>query len=111
MENTTKHPTAIDIDALKNIARSITFSNNKAEPVQITITYKQFSDKLIHLGVLLQAIESIGYDDSHISGICGGLAKIAQNYIPWDEMYFLDTLLIDEKRVEKPQNFKQISSL
>ena len=111
MENTTKHPTAIDIDALKNIARNITFSDSDKEPVTIAINYSQFSDKLIDLGVLLQAIESVGYGDSHLSGICGGLAKMAQNYIPWDEMYFLDTLLIEEKRVERPQNFKPISSL
>ena len=91
----TKQITDVNLQTIRDISEHLQFSDWNAQPVQQTITHKDFNDLALNLGTILQAIEFIGFTGGGRDiGVCAGLAQIAQKILPTNEMDFLDRLLI-----------------
>lgn len=96
--------------ALKEISSNLEFSNWEKEPVKKEITFVDFEDLKNSLFSILNAIEIIGYKGDAIDmGTCGALAEIGKKLLPTDEMYFLDSLLIN--KTDSKSKFSKIENL
>lgn len=95
--------------ALKEIGKHLEFSNWEAQRVIKTITFSDFESVGVDLRTILSAIETIGFNSQDSdSGLCAGLASIAQKLIPDNELRFLDHLLIKED--SNKNNFTKIET-
>ncbi|OAE93998.1 hypothetical protein [Flavobacterium psychrophilum] len=105
----TKPITEFNIDALKNINNFIKLFEDRHKKVEYKtdFTHDNFDDKINVLSILLDAISVVSYNGSNENdGLCGGLADIAKKFLPYNEAYFLNSLLI--KKDTENQNFIDI---
>ena len=109
----TKPITDINLQTLRDISEHLQFSNWENKPVQQTIMHVDFNDLALNIGIILQAIEFIGYNGNERDiGICAGLAQIAQKILPTKEMDFLDRLLLKKDDYKgKKQFFTPINEI
>ncbi|WP_395078121.1 hypothetical protein [Flavobacterium sp.] len=108
----TKPITEYNIDALKNVNDFIELFEDRQKKVELktNFVHKNFDDKTNVLSILLDAISVISYQcDEQDKGLCGGLADIAKQFLPYNEAYFLNDLLL--KKADKKQDFINIQNL
>lgn len=105
----TKPITQFNIDALKNIDKFIELFEDRHKKVEYKTDFihNTFDDKINELSILLDAISVISLSGTNQDdGLCAGLANIAKKFLPYDEAYFLNSLLL-KSEIEN-QNFIDI---
>lgn len=99
-------------NAIINIEKYLEFNADLTnEPVSKTLTFESFEQLTDTSYIILDAIETIGFISSNSKdlGVIGGLASILKKILPYNEAYFLDSLLI--KKEGKKEVFEPISNL
>lgn len=89
--------TEYNLDALKNIEDFIELFEDRQKEIEYktNFTHNKFDDKINVLSILLDAIVVIDYNaENKNTGLCGGLADIAKQFLPYNEAYFLNSLLL-----------------
>lgn len=95
----TKPITDYNQKALIEVNEKLQFTKNDSKTeINVLLSYDSFDEKMNDLSILLDAISVISYQgDSQDSGICGGLSNMAKRLLPYEEMYFLNDLLLKIK--------------